>query len=626
MMDSPVEYAIAMREALETFEKLSPDTLRDLRKRMTEVTLDPGATLFREDDAYGGRVYVIDQGTMELRRNGAAPVALGEGDVLCLDSLFDQLPYRASAVATSDVTLGALTDEHLGEVEEDRPELFQALQRLLTQRMRDHAARRLPVTGVWSIPARAVMKSPLATCGPDVTVTEAFDLMRQRGIGSLGVVDKSKRLLGMMTFATLAEGMLKKGAHAHDSVVDSVCEAPEVIEPDAPLWKVQSEQARLGVKYLVVCDAHKPAGVISQTDVLKTIISYQRSIIVEIGDAGDYAQLKAFNARLGQIARELQHRNRSAGMAVRALSEIHLAIQRRCIELVLQELREAGKGEAPVPYAFIIMGSGGRKEMIIQTDQDNGIILADTPHTTTRETQEWFEDFCDRVNHRLDEVGYEWCKGDIMARNPDFHRSLSQWRQHLTHIAGRPTEKSARWSTVFFDFDTLYGDDSLSVELRNHLLAELERHPRLLKMMVEDDASGRPAVGLFNRLVTASDKERKGKVDLKRNGTRLLADAARVYALSEGIDATNTGDRIRALVRQGRFDAEFAESVLAALDELLDFTLDHQIEQLEQGVPLDKLVDPEELTPLELEWLRMAMRVTKTFQGRLQGDFGTTML
>ncbi|MDV7391871.1 putative nucleotidyltransferase substrate binding domain-containing protein, partial [Arthrospira platensis SPKY1] len=136
----------------------------------------------------------------------------------------------------------------------------------------------------------------------------------------------------------------------------------------------------------------------------------------------------------------------------------------------------------------------------------------------------------------------------------------------------------------------------------------------------------KPALGLFNRLVTASDKDRKGKIDLKRNGTRILADIARIYALSEGIDATNTGDRFSALVRLGRLNAALVNSVLAAYDELLDLTLGHQVRQAQRGQPLDKLLNLEELTPLEEESLRIAMRVTKHLQGRMQGEFGTIML
>jgi CBS domain-containing protein len=264
--------------------------------------------------------------------------------------------------------------------------------------------------------------------------------------------------------------------------------------------------------------------------------------------------------------------------------------------------------------------------MIIRTDQDNGIILADTPRTDAPETREWFREFCDRANHRLDEVGYEWCTGDIMARNPDFHKSLSEWKKHLNQIAKFPNEKSARWSTIFFDFETLYGDDRLTSALRGHLLDELKKRPRLLKLMVEDDATGGPPLNLFNRLVTASDKERKGKIDLKRNGTRILTDAGRIYALSEGIDATNTGDRFRALVRQGRMESNYVESILEAHDELIELLLDHQLDQSARGKPLDKLIAPDSLTALERDYLRMSLRVVKRLQGHMQNDFGTVML
>jgi len=484
-----------------------------------------------------------------------------------------------------------------------------------------------PVTDVWALPARAIMKSPLVTCTPGMTVREAFDTMKRRQIGSLGVIDEDQRLLGMLTFVTLAQGLISGGAEADQPVLDTLCEPANPVDSDAPLWKVQNEQTRLGAKYLVVTENQKPVGIVSQTDVLYTIVSYQRSVFAQVNDIDTLAELKQFTGdQLGKIAREIRQHNRSAGLAVRALSEVHLAIQRRCIDLVLEEMDAEGKPAPVAPYAFIIMGSGGRKEMMIRTDQDNGIILADRPETQAPETRDWFMNFCDRINHRLDELGYDWCTGDIMARNPDYHKTLSEWQEYISRIAEAPSEKGARWSNMFFDFETLYGDDRLTIALRNHVITELTQKPRLLKHMVEDDAQGGPALGLFNRLVTATDKERKGKIDLKRNGARLLADAARIYALSEGVADTNTSDRLRALVRQGRLDADFVESVLAAYDEIMDITLGHQLAQLEQGQPLDKLLAPDELTPLAEESLRMAMRIIKRLQGRMQGEFGTVML
>ena len=484
-------------------------------------------------------------------------------------------------------------------------------------------SRRQAVTGVWALPAQAIMQSPLVTCRTHMTVREAFDLLRQRHIGSLGVVDEKGQLLGMLTFATLAEALIVKGIRPLTTVLDAMSTAPCSIDSETPLWKIQSEQSRLRVKYLVVQEQGKPVGVISQTDILQTLLSYQRSVITQIDDAADFTDLKTFADGLGRIAQELREHNRSASQTVRALSEVHLAIQRRCIELVLSEMNAQGKSGAPLAYALIIMGSGGRKEMLLGADQDNGIILADSPDDPA---QAWFMDFCDRINRRLDEVGYAWCTGNIMARNPDFHKSLAQWKEHISRITEMPTEKAARWSAIFFDFEILYGSARLCKALRSHLHQQLREKPRLLTLMVEDDASGGPALGLFNRLVTANDKTRKGRFDLKRNGSRLLADAARIYALSENIDVNNTGDRLRTLARLGRLDPTFIQSVLAAYDEILDLTLAHQLRQLKNGVAPDKLVAPDELTPLDKQSLRIAMQIIKRFQGRLQGEFGTIML
>jgi CBS domain-containing protein len=623
-MDPTSDSALSTHGTLAAFRELAPEILQELLGQAQAMELTAGQMLFAGEQPYKNAVFILREGDMELRDADGRVFGLEPGDVLGIDNYFDASPYTATATALTQVFVDVLPASSLRAAELRHPEIFNAFNRLLAERIRSQTTH--PVTGVWSLPARTIMKAPLATRGPDTTVREAFETMSLRQIGSLGISDDAKHLLGLVTFVSLANGLVTGNARPDDRVLDGASEEPCLIDFDAPLWKVQAEQTRLGTRYLVVVEEGKPAGIISQTDILYALASYQLAFIAQIDEAGNFDELKAFNGRLSQIAQELRQNNRSAGMAVRALSEIHLAIQRRCIALVLDGLRIEGLGEPPVPFAFLIMGSGGRKEMMIGTDQDNGIILADRPQTDAPETRAWFMSFCDRVNHRMDEIGYDWCTGDIMARNPDFHKSLSEWRRQISQIAEIPTAKRARWSTIFFDFETLYGDDRLTVALRTHIFDELRNKPRLLTLMVEDDATGKPALGLFNRLVTASDKDRKGKIDLKRNGTRILADAARVYALSEGIDATNTGDRFSALVRLGRLNSAFVNSVLAAYDELLDLTLGHQLRQAQKGQPLDKLLNLEELTPLEEESLRIAMRVAKHLQGRIQGEFGTIML
>jgi CBS domain-containing protein len=175
---------------------------------------------------------------------------------------------------------------------------------------------------------------------------------------------------------------------------------------------------------------------------------------------------------------------------------------------------------------------------------------------------------------------------------------------------------------VMFDFDTLYGDDSLTVELRRHTLAELEKKPRLLKMMADHDAEGKPALGFFNQLLI-SKNESGEYVDIKRNGLRIIADAARIFSLQNGVAVQNTTDRLNALVRVGKLSDDFKDSVQEAFEELIDLLLTHQINQAKNGKQLDKLINPEKLSRQSRSTLRMAMRAVKRFQEKLQDDYAT---
>jgi CBS domain-containing protein len=143
--------------------------------------------------------------------------------------------------------------------------------------------------------------------------------------------------------------------------------------------------------------------------------------------------------------------------------------------------------------------------------------------------------------------------------------------------------------------------------------------------MVEDDAEGRPAVGLFNQLLTSHDARHKGKIDIKRNGLRLVADAARIYALHAGLPETNSRRRLKALVHQGVLNRDLVDSVLDAFEELLDLLLMHQVEQLEQGLAPDKFIDPDALSWQTRAVLRVSMRAIKRLQDQLQGQFGRTV-
>ncbi|MGD8594284.1 MAG: putative nucleotidyltransferase substrate binding domain-containing protein, partial [Gammaproteobacteria bacterium] len=144
----------------------------------------------------------------------------------------------------------------------------------------------------------------------------------------------------------------------------------------------------------------------------------------------------------------------------------------------------------------------------------------------------------------------------------------------------------------------------------------------LLHLMTDHDAEGRPAIDFFNRLRT-SRGERGNMVDVKRNGLRIIADAARIFALQSGVAARSTPERLNALVHLGKFSSDFITAVIEAYEELLDLLLEHQIEQAKANMQPDKYIDPKQLTDQGRNALQMAMRSVKRLQDSLQKEFGT---
>jgi CBS domain-containing protein len=606
-----------------SFRDVSPETLAHLISESQEKTLPGGSTLFRPGQEYKQRIYIMLEGNIVMHRPSGRQDSVQPGDFVGLANYLDKHNYTAKAVATTHSRVLELTEEAMKSLEQDHPDLFNALNRVIAAKLRERSPDRSISTGILAQPVTRVMKTPVASCGPETTIEEAYNLMEERKIGSLVVIDHKNRLKGVLTFSGLAEAAIFHNAQPGDSVMEVACEVPRVIDTDTALWEAEEIQQRYNVKYLIVVDEEKPIGMVSQSDILRVLISRPSTLTNRFRDADSIKELAGLTRGLTEAAFQAQETNHRPSDAVRLLSETHLVVQRRAIQLTLRWMETKGYGPPPADYAILIMGSGGRKEMLLNPDQDNGIIIEDGEESAQPEVQEWFDRFCKRINRNLDRVNYELCPGEIMARNPMYRKTLSEWKKQITHITSKPTEKAARWSNVVLDFDTLYGNDALTAELRHHALRRLEKKPRLLKMMVEDDAEGKPAIGFFNQLITTTSNEQGQWIDIKRNGLRIIADAARIYALHNGVAVQNTSDRLDALVRIGKLSKDFRDSIQEAFEELLDLLLTHQIKQARQGETLDKLIDPEKLSRQSRSTLRMAMRAVKRFQEQLQEDYET---
>ena len=608
-----------------SFKDVDRQTLEVLVAAADTYRIEAGRALFREGEPFGGVVYVLYDGAMHQYRSTGFHCEVHRGDFLALANYVDRSPFRSTVEAVSDCVVLGLAADTLEQLERNYPSLFNCLNRIIAHKLRARSPARDINRGVLAQPVRTIMNRPV-TCPPETRLRDAMSLIRQRNIGGLVVTNGQNGLFGLLTRASLAEAVLLQEASADEPVVPGACRQAHTVGPDTPLWQVQEIQQHFGTKYVVVMDAGAPIGVVAQSDILRALIASPGVLTPRVAQSNDLRELAELKSRLVEEAADIREANRWARAAVRFLSETHLAIQRRTVALSLDWMRDEAHGEPPVPFAILIMGSGGRKEMLLDPDQDNGLILADVPQANARVTRAWFECFTNHLNDGLARVGYPLCPGNIMARNPVYRHTLALWKAQVTSIADRPTEAAARWSNILFDFNTLYGDDALTAALWRHVLETTAAHPRLFSRMAVDDARGRPALGFFHQLVATTWDDSGAHIDLKRNGLRLIVDATRIFALQAGVRAQNTSDRLAALVRLGTFSEAFSTSVGDAYEALLDLLLAHQIEQARASEAFNTLIDPKTLTEQNRATLRLAMRMVKRLQDRLQDAFGVAYI
>ncbi|HLB16231.1 MAG TPA: DUF294 nucleotidyltransferase-like domain-containing protein [Burkholderiales bacterium] len=320
-------------------------------------------------------------------------------------------------------------------------------------------------------------------------------------------------------------------------------------------------------------------------------------------------------------SRELPQRLLDAGLASDAITalitELNDLVAERLIELTGADaaLRDAGA-------CWIALGSEGRSEQTLVTDQDNAIVFADGPDRDARRGT--LLPLAERVNHALDRSGYPLCRGEVMAANPRWCLSHTEWREQFADWIDRPEPQALLNAAIFFDFRAIHGEQRLVAALREWLAGYAQDRGPFLLLMIQNALQNQPPLGLWRDFVLAGGGVRPHTLDLKVNGVQLFVEAARVYALASGVGATNTLERLSAVGRARGIPAAEVEAWREAFRFVQLLRLKLNAAQRSRGEPLHNHLNPATLNELERGMLKQALRQARKLQNRLTRDFAST--
>jgi CBS domain-containing protein len=280
----------------------------------------------------------------------------------------------------------------------------------------------------------------------------------------------------------------------------------------------------------------------------------------------------------------------------------------------LLQLAEARFGQAPMGYAWVAFGSQAREEQSASSDQDNGLVLEREPDEFEAR---YFEQVAQFVCGGLDQLGYPYCPGEVMALNPQWRVSVAQWQRRFDEWIGEPEPTAVMHSSIFFDMRCVHGTQRLVDELIGYAVARASANQIFRRFMAASVLTHRPPIGFFRRFVQEADGSHSEGLNLKHRGIVPITDLVRMRALEAGITAANSYRRLEQLAATGLINTGDADNLRDALRLVGRIRLDYQAERIAAGDTPGNLVPPEELSPLMRRNLKAAFMLVLEAQHAL---------
>ncbi|QER42598.1 CBS domain-containing protein [Thermodesulfobacterium sp. TA1] len=292
------------------------------------------------------------------------------------------------------------------------------------------------------------------------------------------------------------------------------------------------------------------------------------------------------------------------------LAEINDLFIKKTIEITLKDL----EGKPPSNFGVFVLGSEGRKEQSLKTDQDNTLIYKDLSEEKKEEVDRFFERFSSTFIDNLLKVGFPPCPGGVMVSNPLWRGDLKTWKNRLSNWLDCSQKEALLNLCIFLDFRMVYGDEEIEKELKEWITEKINQNKRLIICLAAEAIRFEPPLNFLGRFITEKEGPNKGKLDLKKAGIFPIVQGVRTLALEYNIWQTNTFDRIEALKKEGVLSLDFASELKEGYRFILSLQFLNQAQKIKKGQPPDNYLNPQELSKNERNQLKQVFKTIKTFQ------------
>jgi len=453
------------------------------------------------------------------------------------------------------------------------------------------------------------------TCQPEDPLVAAASVMHEQNISSL-VVCRDGRPMGMVSDRDLRNKVVARGIAPDSLTIADIMHTPLItINEQEFLFEALHRISRNNIHRLVVLDdGGGLTGIITDSDILRLQTNSPQRLIRNIEEAQTIEALRIIHDQIQAMVLHLIGTGVRVQELVRLIAHLNDQVLIRLVDLLVREQYADLDGK----FTFLVLGSEGRGEQTLTTDQDNALVYADdlSPAQIQR-----VQEFSEHLIEAIIAIGIPPCPGGIMANNPVWRHSLKDWKRQMDTWFAAPAAEHLLKTGMITDLRALRGNTELAQEMKNHISGRLMHDETYLSHMVRNVLNFAVPLGWFGRIKTEAGDDRIGRIDLKRAGIFTITEGVKILALAQGIQVNGTLPRIEKLVEAGTFNHEMSEDLIATYTTLVYFRLRTQVAAIRDGREPDNRLALSCLNRMEKGRLRTALEGVKSFQKTLQLRF-----
>lgn len=456
---------------------------------------------------------------------------------------------------------------------------------------------------------------PVVSCQINAKMLEAIEIMIQNS-SSYILIMQNEKCLGIITQSDILNRFLKSNS-SENSLASEFMSSPVIfVNENAQILEASSIFEHKQISTLVIKNSsNQIVGVIEKSNLIGKFINPEEKSILAIDNSQSINELAVIRQSISNLIKPLISVIGNIQTPGKIISNLNDNITSKIIQHSIKEM-----GEAPVKFAFILIGSGGREELAFNSDQDNAIIYDDCSEVEKEKIEKYFAELSSKICTKLDQSGLPFCSGGYMANNTKWCQPISQWKNYFSDWIVNAEPVNILNISVFFDLRFVFGEQKLFEDLENYVFESLKGRTAFFYFLAQNIAGFKPPINVFGNIITENARKNNDTIDIK-NCVAAVVNFVRIYALHNNIKQKGTLNRIVALKKLEVFSANTSDELLFQYNYLMQLRLQQQLQQIAKKQEITNSISPKRMTEIEQVILKKIFAQMNNYQEKLSASF-----